>query len=304
MTTSVPFSNGTPWQIKLPNVGEQILFEGRVYTIGSKIGEGGFGDVFECTDDFNQELVAKVIRPCGRSYDEAFKAWEREFKSLQALKHPNITHIQAAFEYERTFYLIIERCTMTLAELINQEWFTPDTWFQPLAREVCNALDFIHQQNSVHRDVHLGNVYAQFKKDVIFPERGAICFKVGDFGISKVFSTELSVRSLLAEWIRPPEAINPKEFGEAGVSCDIYHAGILFLSILTKKNLRFDKDQTIDGVPRKMAEALDNPFSPAIAKALRRHVSMRTQTVCELWRDIRFCGSNFAKSLPPAPRGN
>jgi hypothetical protein len=35
-----------------------------------------------------------------------------------------------------------------------------------------------------------------------------------------------------------------------------------------------------------MAERLNSIYSPAIAKALRRHVENRTQTALEFWKDI------------------
>lgn len=300
----LPQRAGLPRGFCLPSNGERIIFEGRTYEIGDRIDTGGFAEVFECTDDFGEKLVAKVICPCDRSFDDVRTAWEREFICLNALRHPSITHVHAAFEYRDTFYLIIEHCNFTLAKLLNFGWFEPDVWLLPLAKAVLNALDFIHCQNIVHRDLHLGNVYAQMKQSAICPVQAAVVFKIGDFGVSKLNIPSLGTGSLFADWIRPPETINPHEFGAIGNGCDIYHAAILLLSVSLRRELRFTTEETLAGKPRLMAEALASPFAPAIAKALRRHTNSRTANAMEFWRDLRFCQTQFATSLQPAPRGN
>ncbi len=287
-----------------PTKGERIIFSGRTYEIGDKIDTGGFAQVFQCVDDFGEKLVAKVITPCDRSYEDVRNAWEREFICLNVLRHPSVTYVQAAFEYRDTFYLIIEHCDLSLAKLVRFEWFEPDSWVLPLAKAVLNAVDFIHRQDIVHRDLHLGNVYAQMKQSAICPDASAVVFKIGDFGVSKLNVPELWKNSLFADWVRPPETINPEEFGIVDKRCDIYHAAILLLSLSLRQELRFTRDETLRGKPRMMAEALNSPFAPAIAKALRRHVHSRTASAMEFWRDLLFCQTTLARSLPAAPRGN
>jgi len=284
--------------------GEGIIFGGRTYQIGQFIATGGFAAVYECTNDFGECLVAKVICPCDRSYDEVRTAWEREFICLNALRHPSVTYVHAAFEFRDTFYLIIEHCDVSLADLIKFEWFDPPVWILPLAKAVLNAVDFIHGQQVVHRDLHLGNVYAQMKESAISAKERAIIFKVGDFGVSKLNVPGLSGVSLFADWIKPPEILHPAEFGRPGPNCDIYHAAIILLSVCLRQELRFTDQETLSGKPRLLAEALESPFAPAIAKALRRHVDARTASPMEFWRDLLFCQTNFATTLPPASRGN
>jgi hypothetical protein len=43
------------------------------YTIGDVIGEGAFGVVFACTDGWENDLAAKVLKPT-RSHDEMLAA--------------------------------------------------------------------------------------------------------------------------------------------------------------------------------------------------------------------------------------
>ena len=50
-----------------PNPGEIITSEatGNSYTMGTKIGEGHFGLVYNCVDVWNNNLAAKVMKPLG-----------------------------------------------------------------------------------------------------------------------------------------------------------------------------------------------------------------------------------------------
>ena len=74
------------------------------------IGKGNFGYVYECRDEWENELVAKIILSNNRTYEEVKEEWLEELQKLINFRHPNITFIYNAFECDNTFYLIIERC--------------------------------------------------------------------------------------------------------------------------------------------------------------------------------------------------
>ena len=84
----------------------------------------------------------------------------------------------------------------------------------------------------------------------------------------------------------PPEYLNPAEFGKMGKPVDIYHTGLLLLGLLLNRIPEFTREEILEGVPRRMAENLQSPYAPAIAKALRRHIEHRTQSALEMWREI------------------
>ena len=42
---------------------------------------------------------------------------------------------------------------------------------------------------------------------------GAINFKLGDLGVAKLFS-EIDATNTRTQWMHPPEAIDPSEFGQ------------------------------------------------------------------------------------------
>lgn len=270
-----------------PQEGENITCQDRVYRIGSRIGSGYFGYVFACTDDWGNDLVAKVIRPRNRPYEEIRHTWLLELQNLLTLRHPNITFVHDAFECDNTFYLIIERCSSTLDELIKWPGIKGHIWLLPVARCLLQAIHYIHRSGYVHKDIHPGNVFTSYVIDEMVPQQNkAMVFKVGDLGISRLESDIDIFNTILAQWMVPPEFLDPKEFGTVGRQVDIYHAGLLLLSLLLGCVPTFTRAEVLAGKPRELCESLNSPYSSAISKALRRHVGYRIPTAIEFWYEL------------------
>ena len=274
-------------QFAPPSQGEVIQNAGKNYYLGETLGKGYFGKVYACTDEWMNDLVAKVIVPVNMTYEQVRHNWMHELTNLFNFRHPNITYVYDAFEYRNTFHLIIERCADNLFTLINWPDLDGNLWLPYLARDLLQAIDYIHRSGYVHKDIHAGNVFSQWVRDRMVPEKPAVLvFKLGDLGISRLEGDINVFNTLLAPWMLPPEAIDPNTFGFIGKQVDIYHAGLLFLSLFTPGMPQFTTQEILAGQPRQMAEALPSPFNIAISKALRRHVSYRTESALEFWRDI------------------
>ncbi|NPC47560.1 protein kinase [Corallococcus exiguus] len=255
--------------------------------MGQAVGQGHFGSVYECIDDWGNHLAAKIITPKKESYEEVKRRWMHEAKNLILMRHPNITYVYDVFEYNDTFYIIMERCALTLKNLMDGANFNGHLWILPIARCILQGVDFIHDQGYAHKDLHYQNIFISFIPDeVVKSSQPATVFKVGDLGISRLEDEIDQVNTVLADWMRPPEALDPLQFGTISRLVDIYHAGLLFLTILQGRVLSFTREEVLAGAPRIMAESLASPYGPAIAKALRRHTQKRTQTALEFWRDL------------------
>jgi len=294
-----------PKQFSLPQLGDVIICNNINYYMGEKIDEGAFGAAYECTDDWSNQLVAKVLLPQNRPYDTVKNCWLTEFNNLIQLRHPNITYIHQAFEYRDTFYLIVERCASTLGQLISWPDINGNIWLPYVARDILHGLDYIHKNNYVHKDIHPGNIFIAKQFDMMVPKKDPVwSFKIGDLGISRLDGDIDWFNTILAKWMLPPEYLDPKEFGALGKHIDIYHTGLLLLSLLLNKTPDFTNDDIRAGKPREIAEGLNSPYATAIAKALRRHVALRTQTAIEMWRDIfnamaeDYKTTNTAELLP------
>ncbi len=270
-----------------PQEGEVIECLGRRYTLGRATGHGYFGAVFQCTDEWGNDLVAKVLLPQGRTYEQVRQEWLTELQNLKALRHPNITYVYDAFECRDTFYLIIERCAVTLMDLIGAPDLPGEDWLPAVSRDLLQAIDFIHQSGYVHKDISPTNVLVVMSREQLLSAPPAmVVFKVGDLGISRLESDINLFNTILAKWMHPPEFLDPEQFGAIGKPVDIYHGGLLLLSLLLGRIPQFTPEEIAAGEPRRLAERVPSRYAPAIVRALRRHVAFRTQTAIDFWRDL------------------
>lgn len=271
-----------------PISGEVItsLATNNSYTFENKIGEGNFGVVYGCTDVWGNQLAAKVLKPIS-TYENVKEKAIAEFVKLLELRNPYITFVYDAFEFRDTFYIITERCHAPIDDLFNLDNFDGKVWLMPIARGVLQAVHFLHINNYVHQDIHLGNVFSAFVKDEMVRDADEVIqFKLGDLGVARIIH-EIDAQNTRADWMLPPEVLNENEFGQMDHRIDIYHLGLLFLQLANSEKLTFTTDEILAGKPREMALKLDAPYNFAIEKALRRHVEHRTASAMELWRDLQ-----------------
>jgi serine/threonine-protein kinase len=286
-------------QFTPPQPGEAVITEGRYYWLGRFISQGYFGAVYECTDEWANPLVAKVLLPRNRSYEQVRGEWLRELQNLVMLRHPNITFVHDAFEYRDTFYIVLERCDQTLGDLINWAELDPNVWVYPIAQCILQAVHFIHRANYVHKDIHPGNIHISRSHGFMASPSPATVFKLGDLGITRL-ETEINVfNTMLAKWMLPPEAISPADFGVVDKRVDVYHVGLSLLSLLLKGIPSFSQEEIVAGRPRELAEGLSHPLASPLGRALRRHVASRTSSALELWREIQTV-QTAGRTLRPA----
>jgi serine/threonine-protein kinase len=268
-----------------PVGGEIIEHDGRTFRIHEQLGAGAFGQVFACSDDWGNELAAKVLVPKGRTFREVHESWEAELLALLTVRHPNITFVHDAFVYEDTFYIIVERCVWPVASLL--QGAPAESWVPYIARDLLQAVSFVHGRGYIHKDIHAGNVFVFQAKDSMVPEKPAVwSFKLGDFGISRL-AHEIHSDAVMAQWMFPPEAIRPAQFGAIGTATDIYHSALLLLSFVLGRQIEFTEEQIVSGYPRQLAEQTGSRYAGPLGRALRRHVSSRTPSALEFWRDLR-----------------
>src|SRR5258708_30682990 len=124
-----------PRHFQPPAKGEVLVNADRRYFIGDAIRQVRFGIVYDCIDDWGNGLEAKILIPHDKSYREVRRVWQDELRKLLVMRHPNITFVYDAFEYKDTFYLIIERCSFPLSNLIARRALEADSWIPYVASE-------------------------------------------------------------------------------------------------------------------------------------------------------------------------
>lgn len=277
-----------PIQMNMPRLGQTIssAVTGNTYQIGNLIGEGAFSYVFFCKDDWDNHLAAKVLKSVHDKEIVRARTIE-EVNKLVNLRHPAITYVYDAFEFRDMFYIITEYCAFSIAALVKESWFHGPSWVMPIARNLLQAVEYLHGNQIVHKDIHFGNVLTALNRNELGDrDINTVSFRLSDLGIANHIQKIDPENTLLAQWMLPPEFLRPDEFGILDHRIDIYHCGLFFLQLLTGQEMSFSAEEILAGTPRAMALQLPQPYRNALEKALRRRTMYRTGSAREMWRDL------------------
>jgi eukaryotic-like serine/threonine-protein kinase len=168
-------------------IGVEIA-EGRYKVLG-RIGQGSMGSVYLAYDrHLETDVVLKVPggRDAGAVGPEFLDRFAREIRSLVRLSHPHIVKVIDACELDGHPFVVMQ--FLAGGSLKDRMMSGPDGEFRPLPAsalrgwllEIAKALDFVHAQQHIHRDVKPANILFD-RHDNAF---------LGDFGIIKALASD------------------------------------------------------------------------------------------------------------------
>ncbi|MEY4916514.1 MAG: hypothetical protein RL616_427, partial [Verrucomicrobiota bacterium] len=271
------------------------------------IGKGGMGAVYKARQKQLDRIVALKILPPGIGHDAAFaERFTREAKALAKLNHPGIVTLYEFGNVEnapaisptpnvpRLFYFLMEFVDgVNLRQLLAGSRISAREALA-IVPQICDALQFAHDQGIVHRDIKPENI--------LLDRRGRV--KVADFGLAKIvaadaersagfqhgtFQTETAnepCRRLALQEITDagrimgtPQYMSPEQIhapGEVDHRADIYALGVVFYQMLTGE------------LPGKKLEApskkvqMDVRLDEIVLRALEKNPELRYQQVSEV----------------------
>ena len=153
------------------------------YTIVSKLGEGGMGEVYRARDSkLNRDVAIKVLPESFAHDPDRLARFEREAQVLAALNHPNIAHIHGLESSSGAGALVMELVEGDdLSELIARGPI-PFAEALPIAKQIADALEAAHELGIIHRDLKPANIKVRADGTV----------KVLDFGLAKALDPATS----------------------------------------------------------------------------------------------------------------
>ena len=139
------------------------------------IGHGGMGAVYKARQKELDRIVALKVLPPDSGHDAAFaKRFSREAKALAKLNHPGIVTIHEFGHTEGFYFFVMEYVDgVNLRQLLATERVSPREALA-IVPQICDALQFAHDQGIVHRDIKPENI--------LLDRRGRV--KVADFGLA------------------------------------------------------------------------------------------------------------------------
>jgi serine/threonine protein kinase len=129
------------------------------YEILSAIGAGGMGEVYRAHDPkLGRDVAIKVLPEAFARDAERMARFQREAKVLASLDHPNIASIYGLEDSGGTHALVMQLVEgPTLADRI-KAGPTPVDEALPIAKQICDALEYAHERGIIHRDLKPANV--------------------------------------------------------------------------------------------------------------------------------------------------
>ena len=154
------------------------------YKLGTLIGRGGMGEVYEATSVHDgREAAVKLLHPSTLADPQAVARFVREAEIAACLESPNLV---AVYEVGLTSgeipFIAMERLRgKDLAHHLRRVRRLSPTQAVELTREVARGLLVAHEAGVVHRDLKPHNLFLSEKQ-------GHHVWKLLDFGVSKLAS--------------------------------------------------------------------------------------------------------------------
>ncbi|MBX3159070.1 MAG: protein kinase [Deltaproteobacteria bacterium] len=249
-----------------------------------RLGEGGFGVVFEAIDRVDGGRVAlKVLR---RPYAERLYRFKREFRALTELVHPNLVRLHDLFADGHDIFFTME--CIDGASPREHLAARPDDLLDVL-RQLAEGLAALHAAGKLHRDVKPSNILVERGGRVVLLDFGLAVDK--DEHTSELAGTPLYMS---------PEQHRGEPLTEAS---DWYAFGVVLFELLT------GEAPAPEGAPRASTLAGETPAPERCApraSTLAEGISPELDELCAalLEREParRAGGDDVLRRLRGAPR--
>ncbi len=279
------------------------------------IGQGGMGAVYKARQRELDRVVALKILPPGIGKDAAFaERFTREAKALAKLNHTGIVTLYEFGKADGLFFFLMEFVDgMSLRHLMEVERISAREALA-IVPQICDALQYAHDQGIVHRDIKPENI--------LLDRQGRV--KVADFGLAKLVGTDAGGSPLTPalspgggeggpnltdagkvmgtpQYMAPEQREHPTEVDHRA---DIYSLGVVFYQMLTGE------------LPGKPIEApshkvqIDVRLDEVVLRALEKEPQRRYQQVSQVKTAVETiaatprAGSSGRESAPTHSAGD
>lgn len=193
------------------------------YIVGSRIGQGGFGEVLRVTREADgQEFAMKRLTSAD---EQALKRFGREVRILSSLNHANIVSVVGRrLEGQDPFYIMPLYKTSLASEL--GAIVADEGRIRRVFSRILDGIEYAHSEGVIHRDLKPQNVLMNSDDDVV----------ISDFGLGRRFDASTTRATLAGYGLGTPLYMAPEQVAEAKAAderADIYSLGRMLFELYT-----------------------------------------------------------------------
>jgi serine/threonine protein kinase len=238
------------------------------YRNKSKVGTGGFADVWYCERTPDGAVFAKKVLFTSAT-PQMIERFQQEVRILAKLDHPNIIKVTDSQLATPPFWYVMPRYQVSLRDELPRV-IGNEARVQKVFGAVLDAVEYAHKEGVIHRDLKPHNVMMNGDDDVV----------VTDFGIGRVLDAEGDRFTLTGQRMGSGPYASPEQFTDAkhvDFRSDVYSLGRMLYELNTER--LNSSVQELNRLPPKIV--------PIVERCTQQRREDRFQNVTELkdaWR--------------------
>ncbi|KAF8947448.1 Checkpoint kinase 2, partial [Haplosporangium gracile] len=195
-----------------------------------EMGQGMYSKVYKARDlEHDAVYACKVTNRLAREYNGAeLASMQHEIELLKDLSHENIVKfvdVRTIGPKTYMFTELIEGVTLHKFYLQHDDLLT-ECDARHIFKQTCDAVNYLHMRNIVHRDIKSENVMV----------RPDMVVKLIDFGLARQSSRDQAMLSTYCGthlYMAPETAVNGDEKNAYGPAVDVWALGVMLFRMLT-----------------------------------------------------------------------
>jgi eukaryotic-like serine/threonine-protein kinase len=268
-----------------------------------EIGRGGMGVVYEAFQEGLERPVAvKSLDQKLARTKELIERFRREGRAYARLRHEAIVAVHDLVEKDEGLYLVTDLVDgADLARVLQQGGALSSDCVAIVGARVAEALDYVHFNALLHRDVKPANVMISRDGEV----------KLMDFGIAKGEDDPALTR--VGMLVGSPSYMSPEVLGgdEAGPGADVWALGVtLYELVAGEKPFRGANADELFGAIRRgrfrklraLAPECPRRLAGIIQRCLARKPARRWKSAGQLARALDAYAARRLKKIHPRAR--